>query len=29
MVIEWKEREHSKEDKLAMEDEGVMEALRN
>ena len=29
MVIEWKEREHSEEDELAMENEGVMEALRN
>ena len=29
MVIEWKEQEHSEEDELAMENEGVMEALRN
>ena len=29
MVIEWKEWEHSEEDELAMENEGVMEALRN
>ena len=29
MVIEWKKREHSEEDELAMENEGVMEALRN
>ena len=28
-VIEWKDREHSKEDELAMENEGVMEALKN
>ena len=27
MAIEWKEREHSEEDELAMENEGVMEAL--
>ena len=29
MVIEWKEREHSEEDELAMENERVMEALKN
>ena len=29
MVIEWKEREHSEKDKLAMENERVMQALRN
>ena len=29
MIIEWKEREHSEEDELAMENERVMEALRN
>ena len=29
MVIEWKEREHRKEDELAMENERFMEALRN
>ena len=29
MVIEWKEQEHSEEDELAMENERVMEALRN
>ena len=29
MVIEWKEREHSEEDKLAMENERCMEALRD
>ena len=29
MVIEWKEREHSEEDELAMENEGVRAALRN
>ena len=29
MVIEWKKREHSEEDELAMENEGVIEALRN
>ena len=29
MVIEWKEREHSEEEELAMENEGVMVALRN
>ena len=29
MVIEWKEWEHSEEDKLSMENERVMEALRN
>ena len=29
MVIKWKEHENSEEDELAMENEGVMEALRN
>ena len=29
MVIEWKEREHSEEDELSMDNERVMEALRN
>ena len=29
MVIEWKEREHSEEDELAMADEKCMNALRN
>ena len=29
MVIEWKEREHSEEDELAMENERCMEALRD
>ena len=29
MVIKWKEREHSEEDELAIENERVMEALRN
>ena len=28
MVIEWKEWEHSEEYELAMENEGVMEALK-
>ena len=28
MVIEWKEREHTEEDELAMENEGAMAALR-
>ena len=29
MVIEWKEREHNKEDELAMENERCMEALKD
>ena len=29
MVIEWKEQEHSEEDKLAMENERCMEAPRD
>ena len=29
MVIEWKEREHREEDELAIDNERVMEALRN
>ena len=29
MVIKWKEREHCEEDELAMENERVMQALRN
>lgn len=29
MVIEWKEREHSEEDELAMEKERCMEVLRD
>ena len=29
MVIEWKEREHSEEDELAMDNDRCMEALRD